>query len=52
MFVVKSKSRYSCASAIYFNSGPEIIKENFEFGFISTKLMSNPLYLMVDTKLF
>ena len=30
-FVVKSKTRYSCASAIYFNLGPEIIKENCEF---------------------
>ena len=28
IFVVKSKTRYSCASAIYFNIGPEIIKGN------------------------
>ena len=28
LFVVKSKTRYSCASAIYFNLGPESIKEN------------------------
>ena len=28
LFVVKSKTRYSFASAIYFNLGPEIIKEN------------------------
>ena len=28
LFVVKSKSRYSCASAIFFNLGPDIIKEN------------------------
>ena len=28
LFVNKSKSMYSCASAIYFNLGPEIIKEN------------------------
>ena len=28
LFIVKSKTRYSCASAVYFNLGPEIIKEN------------------------
>ena len=33
LFVVKSKTRYSCASTIYFNLGPEIIKENCEFKF-------------------
>ena len=32
-FVVKNKTRYSCASAIYFNLGPEIIKANCEFDF-------------------
>ena len=29
--MVKSKTRYSCASAIYFNLRPAIIKENCEF---------------------
>ena len=33
LFIVKSKSRYSSASAIYFNLGAEIIKENCEFDF-------------------
>ena len=33
LFVVKSKTRYSCTCAIYFNLGPEIIKENCEFKF-------------------
>ena len=28
LFVVKSKTRYSCASAIYFKLDPKIIKEN------------------------
>ena len=28
LFVVKSKTKYSCSSAIYFNLSPEIIKEN------------------------
>ena len=31
LFVGKSKTRYSCASAIYFNLEPDIIKENCEF---------------------
>ena len=31
LFVVKSKNRYSCANAIYFNLKPEVIKENCEF---------------------
>ena len=31
LFVVKSKARYSCASAIYFNLEPDVIKENCEF---------------------
>ena len=37
LFVVKSKMRYSCASAIYFNLDPEIIKENCEFKFYFNK---------------
>ena len=39
LFVVKSKTRYSCASAIYFNLGSEIIKENSEFVFHLTRQM-------------
>ena len=31
LFLVKSKTRYSCASAIYFNLESDIIKENCEF---------------------
>ena len=31
LFVVKSKTIYSCASAIYFNLDPKIIKENCDF---------------------
>ena len=37
-FVVKIKTRYSCASVIYFNLDPEIIKENCEFKFYLIKL--------------
>ena len=33
LFIVKSKNRYSCASAIYFNLESEIIKESCEFNF-------------------
>ena len=36
LFVVKSKHRYSCASAIYFNSEEEI-KQNCEFEFYFNK---------------
>ena len=39
LFVVKSKTRYSCASAICFNLGPEIIKENCEFNSILIQQM-------------
>ena len=38
LFVVKSKTRYSCASAIYFNLEPDIIKEMVNFCTIITKL--------------
>ena len=31
LFVIKSKTRYSCASAIYFNLDPYMIKANCEF---------------------
>ena len=39
LFVVKRKTRYSCASVIYFNLGPEIIKENCEFEFYKINKM-------------
>ena len=31
LFVVKQKSKYSCASVIYFNLGLDIINENCHF---------------------
>ena len=37
LFVVKSKTRYSCASAIYFKLDLEIIKENCKFHFFYNK---------------
>ena len=45
LFVVKSKSRYSCASAIYFDLGPEIIKGNSEFEFYFNKSHIKPAVL-------
>ena len=45
LFVVKSKTRYSSASAIYFNLGPEIIKENCEFVFHYNKTDVKPTVL-------
>ena len=44
LFVVKHKFKYSCESAIYFNLGSEIIKENCSF---AIKLTSNLQYSMV-----
>ena len=37
LFVVKSKTRYSCASAIYFNLGSDIIKETVNLTSILTR---------------
>ena len=45
LFVVKSKTRYSCTSAIYFNLGSEIIKENCEFEFHFNKTDVKPTVL-------
>ena len=38
LFVVKSKARYSCASAIYFNLESDVIKENCEFLYYYNRL--------------
>ena len=45
LFVVKSKTRYSCTSAIYFNLDPKIIKENCKFLFYYTKTNVKPAML-------
>ena len=45
LFVVKSKTRYSCASAIYFNLDPKIITENCEFIFYYNKTDVKPARL-------
>ena len=45
LFIVKSKTRYSCGSAIYFNLDPKIIKENCEFIFYYNKTDVKPTML-------
>ena len=45
LFVVKNRNRYSCASAIYFNLGSEIIKESCEFNFFFNKTDVQPAVL-------
>ena len=45
LFVIKNKSRYSCASAIYFDLGLEIIKENCEFEFYFNQSNIKPAVL-------
>ena len=45
LFVVKSKTRYSCTSAIYFNLRLEIIKEHCEFEFHYNKTDVKPTVL-------
>ena len=42
LFVVKSKTRYSCASAISFNLESDIIKENCEFVYYYNKTDIKP----------
>ena len=40
--MVKYKSKYSCASVIYFNLGPDIIKENCNFVYYFSKTDHSP----------
>ena len=43
LFVVKSKTRYSCTSAIYFNLESDIIKANREFSYYYNKTDNIPI---------
>ena len=52
LFVIKSKTRYSCASMIYFNLESDMIKATCEFQYYYNKTDIKPLYLIVDSKLF
>ena len=47
LFVVKSKTRYSCASAIYFNLESDVIKANCEFLYYYNKTEVKPNILDV-----
>ena len=45
LFVVKSKTRYSCTSAIYFNLESDVIKANYEFQYYYNKTDIKPTVL-------
>ena len=45
LFMVKHKSKYSCRSAIYFNLGSDIIKENCNFAHCFNKTDIKPRLL-------
>ena len=45
VFVVKHKSKYGCESTIYFDLGPDIIKENCKFAFYYNKSDVTPTVL-------
>ena len=45
LFVVKSKTRYRCSSAIYFNLGSNVRKENCEFLYYYNKTDMKPTIL-------
>ena len=42
---MKHKTKYSCESAIYFNLGTDIIKENCNFRFYYNKTDATPIVL-------
>ena len=45
LFVIKSKTRYSCASTIYFNLESDVIKANCEFQYYYNKTDIKPTVL-------
>ena len=45
LFVIKSKMRYSCASAIYFNLESDVIRANCEFQYFYNKTDIKPTVL-------
>ena len=45
LFVIKSKTRYSCASTIYFNLESDVIKANCEFQYYYNKTVIKPTAL-------
>ena len=51
LFVVKHKSKYSYESAVYFNLGSEIIKENCNFAYYFNKTDTKPVVLDGSNKI-
>ena len=51
IFVVKHKSKYSCASTIYFNLDSEIIKETCNFEFYYNKIDITPTVVDVGNEI-
>ena len=49
--VLKHKSKYSCESALYFNLGSEIIKENCNFAYYFNKTNITPAVLVGGNKI-
>ena len=45
LFIVKNKSKYICESAVYFDLGPCIIKENYKFAYYFNKTDVTPMVL-------
>ena len=45
LFVIKSKTRYSCTSTIYFNLESDVIKANCEFQYYYNKTDIKPTIL-------
>ena len=52
LFVVKHKSKFSCESAIYFNLGSEIIKENCSFTYYFNSTDIKPAVLDGGNEIF
>ena len=51
-FIVKHRSKYSCANEIYFNLGPDIIKENCSFTYYFNKPALLHLYKIEVMRLY
>ena len=51
LFIVKHKSKHSCASVIYFNLGPDIIKDNCNFAYYFNKTVITATVLDGDNEI-
>ena len=52
LFIVKHKTKYSCESAIYFNLGTNVIKENCNFRFYYNKTAVTPTVVDGGNEIF